>query len=180
LTAIVAANHTSSDAGNLTTVCPPNSTDHSSIIVGNGIALLVTSVGDTALLRLFYLNNNLVAPDITQNLLSLHHFTTDNWCSMEFDSSGIFVNGLSTLNVIIRCNSLGPLYMMYLPSHPIVAAPMALVEFASTWHCRLGHPAINVLSKLSNNSSGICSKCTHDFCHTCKLSHHTRMHFVSS
>jgi hypothetical protein len=44
-----ASNHTTSDAGNLTSVHPSTSTDPSSIIVGYGLALQVTSVGDSAL-----------------------------------------------------------------------------------------------------------------------------------
>jgi hypothetical protein len=73
-----ASNHTTSDADKLTAVHPPTATDPSSIIVDNGSALPVTSVGDLALLGLFFLNNVLITPDIIQNLLSVHHFTTDN------------------------------------------------------------------------------------------------------
>jgi hypothetical protein len=36
---------------------------------------------------------------------------------MEFDPYGLSVKDLSSENVIDRCNSLGPLYMMRLPSH---------------------------------------------------------------
>jgi hypothetical protein len=73
-----ASNHTTSDAGNLTSIHPPTSTDPSSIIVGNGSALLVTSVRDSIIPGLFYLNNVLVTPDIIQNLLSICRFTTNN------------------------------------------------------------------------------------------------------
>jgi hypothetical protein len=73
-----ASNHTTSDTGNLTYVHPPTFTDPSSIIVGNGLALPITSVGDSTLLGPFYLNNALVTPDIIQNLLYVHHFTTDH------------------------------------------------------------------------------------------------------
>jgi hypothetical protein len=73
-----ASNHTTSDADNLTFVRPPTFTDPSSIIVGNGSTLSVTSVGDSALPGLFYLNNVLITPDIIQNLLLIRHFTTDN------------------------------------------------------------------------------------------------------
>jgi hypothetical protein len=45
--------------------------------LGNRSALSVTSVGDTTLPSLFYLNNILITPDIIQNLLPVHHFTTD-------------------------------------------------------------------------------------------------------
>jgi hypothetical protein len=59
-----ASNHTTSSAGNLTSVRPPLSIDHSSIVVGNRSSLPVTLVGNTAFPGLFYLNNVLVTPDI--------------------------------------------------------------------------------------------------------------------
>jgi hypothetical protein len=62
----------------LTSVHPLTFTDPSSIVLGNGSALSITTVGDSALLSLFYLNNILITLDIIQNLLSIHHFTTDN------------------------------------------------------------------------------------------------------
>jgi hypothetical protein len=61
-----ASNHTTSDVDNLCSVHPPHINDHSYIIVGNRSSLWVTSVGDMALLVLFYLNNILVTPDIIQ------------------------------------------------------------------------------------------------------------------
>jgi hypothetical protein len=61
-----ASNHTTSNASNLASVRPPTSTGLSSIIVGNGSALPVTSVGDSTLFDLFYPNNILVTPDIIQ------------------------------------------------------------------------------------------------------------------
>jgi hypothetical protein len=59
-----ASNHTTSDAGNLTSVRPPHISDPLSIIVENRSSLSVTSVGDTTLSGPFYLNNVLVTPDI--------------------------------------------------------------------------------------------------------------------
>jgi hypothetical protein len=179
-----ASNHTTSSVGNLTAVRSPLPTDHSSIVVGNGSSLLVTLVGNTTLLSLFYLNNVLGTPDIIQNLLSVHRFTADNWCSLEFDPFSLSVKDLSSWNVIARCNSLALLYTMCLPSRsapsPCAAPGAALAVSASTWHCRLGHPSVDALSKLSSDSSVVCSRRTHDFYHACQLSRHTRMPFVSS
>jgi hypothetical protein len=171
------------NAGILTSVHPPHINDHSSIIAENGSSLPVTSVGDTTLPSLFYLNNVLVTPDIIQNLLPVHHFTTDNWCSVEFDPFGLSVKDLSTRNVTTRCDSSRPLYTMHLPSHSTpssVAAPTTLVASTSTCNRRLGHPGVDTMPKLSNASSIICSGNTHDLCHTCQLGHRTRMPFVSS
>jgi hypothetical protein len=49
-----ASNHTTSSAGNLTSIRPPLPTDPSSIIVGNGSSLMITSVGNTTLHGMFY------------------------------------------------------------------------------------------------------------------------------
>jgi hypothetical protein len=179
-----ASNHTISDADNLTSVHPPTFTDPSSIVIGNRLALPVTSVGDSALTGPFYLNNVLVTHDIIQNLLSAHHFTTDNWCSIEFDPFSLSMKDLSTWNMITKCNSLGSLYTMHLPSHPAPSSPTsslsALVASTSTCHRRLNHPGVDVLSKVSHDSSVICSRRCHDLCHACKLGHHIRLPFVSS
>jgi hypothetical protein len=136
-----ACNHTTSDVSNLTFVHSPTSTDPSSIVGGNGSALPITSVGYSALPSPFYLNNDIITPNIIQNLLSVYHFTTDNLCSMEFDLFGLSVKDISMWNVVTMCNSSGPLYMMRLPSHPApsspVSTPSALVASVSTWHRHL-------------------------------------------
>jgi hypothetical protein len=82
-----------------------NSASPSSIVVGNGSTLPVTSVGDSVITGPFYLNNILLAPDIVQNFLSVRRFTTDNWCSLEFDPFGLSVKDLTTRNVIAMSNS---------------------------------------------------------------------------
>jgi hypothetical protein len=74
-----ASNHTTSDVGNLTSIHPPCSTNPSSIIFGNGSALPVTSVGDSALPSPFYLNNVFVTPNIIQNILFVCYFSTNNF-----------------------------------------------------------------------------------------------------
>jgi hypothetical protein len=55
---------------------PPHSSHTTSIVGGNGSTLSVTSVGASVLPRPFYLNDVLVAPHITDNLLSVSWFTT--------------------------------------------------------------------------------------------------------
>jgi hypothetical protein len=86
--------------------------------------------------------------------------------------------------MITRCNSSGPLYTMCLLSHLTpsspVSAPSALVASTSTLNRRLSHPSVDVLSKLSYDSSVVCSRHTHDLCHACQLGHPIRLPFVSS
>jgi hypothetical protein len=97
-----ASNHTTSNSGNLTSIHLPTSSDPSSIIIGNRLALPITSIGDSALRSLFYLNNIFNTPDIIQKLLHVHRFTTDNWCFMKFDPFDLSVTDLSMWNVITR------------------------------------------------------------------------------
>jgi hypothetical protein len=119
----------------------------------------------------------LLVPDMVQSLLSVRRFTTDNWCSMEFDPFGLSVKDLTTKNVIIKSNSTGPLYTMRLPgsltpSSSDVAAlatvPHTLTVIAPTmWHRCLGHPSPNALSSLSRSSFIQCTSNKLDFCHAC-------------
>jgi hypothetical protein len=104
-----ASSHTTPYPGNIHSSRPPSSA-HPPSIVGNGSVLPVTSVGDSVLPGPFYLNEILVAPNLVQNLLSVHRFTTNNSCSMEFDPFGLSVKDLTTRSVIARYDSPGPLY----------------------------------------------------------------------
>jgi hypothetical protein len=182
--------HTTPSVGNISTLHPLASSNPSSIIVGNCTSLPITSVGDSVLPGPFYLKNILLAPDMVQSLLSIHRFTTDNWCSMEFDPFGLSEKDLTTKNVIVRLNSTAPLYMMRLPESltpssravaALVAVPHALTAIAlTTWHRRLGHPGPDALSSLSRSSLIQCTSKKHDFYHACQLGKHTRLPFCSS
>jgi hypothetical protein len=157
-----------------------------SIIVGNGSILPVTSVGDSVLSELFYLNDFLVAPDLVQSLLFVHCFTTDNSCSMEFDPFDLCVKDLATRSMITRYNSSGPLHTIPLSASATFstdAPPYALAVMAltSTWHRHLGHLGPDVLSQLSRSSVIIChSASSESLYHACQLGHHIRLPFPSS
>jgi hypothetical protein len=175
-----------SDSGNISRFRSPTSTIPSSIVVGNGSSLPVTSVGDTVLSGQFYLNNVLVTPDTIKNLLSVCQFTTNNNCSMEFDLFGLSVKDLNSRNTILRCNSSGPLYTISLPT---TRAPPATTHYAlaavtapaSLWHQHLGHPGPDVLAKLSSIAVVSCNKPKHvPICHACQLGRHTRLLFAQS
>jgi hypothetical protein len=160
-----------------------NSSSPPSIVVGNGSSLPITSVGDSVLPGPFYLNSILLAYDIVQSLLSIRHFTTDNWCSMESDLFGLSVKDLTTRNAIVRSNSTGLLYTMCLfrsvtPSSGTTAA--LTVVAPATWHRRLGHPGPDVLSSLSRSSFNNCTSNKHDLYHVCQLGKHIRLLFSSS
>jgi hypothetical protein len=171
--------HTTPLVGNISTLRHLASTNPSSIVVGNDSSLPITLVGDSVLPRPFYLNNILLAPDMVQSLLSVHHFTGDNWRSMEFDRSmefgpfGLYVKDLTTKNVIIRSNSTGSLYTMCLPgsltpsSSPCCYSPCSYCCCSDHVAPSLGHSGPDALSSLSRSSFIQCTRNKHDFCHAC-------------
>jgi hypothetical protein len=73
-----APNHTTSSAGNLTSVRSLLPTDPLTVVVGNISSLLVTLVDNMTFPSPFYLDNILVTHNIIQNLLFGHRFTIDN------------------------------------------------------------------------------------------------------
>jgi hypothetical protein len=154
--------HTTTSVGNISILHPLASFNPSSIVVGNCSSLPITLVGDLVLPGPFYLNNILFAPGMVQSLLSVRRFTTDYWCSIEFNPFGLSVKDLTTKNVIVGSNSTGLLYMTCLPGSltpsSSTMAALAVVSHAltvvapTTWHCRLGHPGPDTLSSLSRLS----------------------------
>jgi hypothetical protein len=164
-----ASHHTTHPVGNISNPHPLNSASPSSIVVGNGSTLSVTIVGDLVIPGPFYLKNILLAPDIVQTLLSVRRFTTDNWCSMEFEPFGLSAKDLTTRNVISRSNSTCQLYTLRLPSStasslvfwllsPRLHGTVSLATLALTPYLAcLGHPlflALVLLMILSYLSLG--------------------------
>jgi hypothetical protein len=171
-----ATSHMTSNAGTLSNTSTPSLTAPSSIIVGDGSLLPVISTGFTTLHGSLHLNNVLVSPKLIKNLISVRQFTTDNNCSIEFDPSSCSVKDLLSRNVIVRCNSSGPLYPLCLPAaHSFIAS-----STPSLWHRRLSHPGHESLSKLAS----IVPMCNKDasspLCHACQLSRHVRLPFRTS
>jgi hypothetical protein len=174
------AYHTTPTTGMLSRSHSSSSTHPTSIVVGNSSTLPVTSVGASVLLGPFYLNDVLVAPHITHNLLSVCRFTTDNSCSIEFDPSGFSVKDLATRTPLARCDSIRPLYALR-PSSAGASSPTVLVSTTTTWHRRLGHPGPDVMTKLSRTLDSSCIRGHFEgHCHACQLGRHTRLPFPTS
>ena len=170
-----ATSHMASGSGILSSFSVPSGHCPSSIIVGNGNLLPVTSTGTAVLPHKLHLNNVLVSPNLIKNLISIRQFTTDNNCSVEFDPFGCSVKDLPTRNEIVRCDSSGPLYPLQL------SASAFLANTSTLWHQRLGHPGHEVLSKLVQSSAVSCNRKGSDsLCHACQLGRHVRLPFHAS
>jgi hypothetical protein len=134
----------------------------------------------------FYLNDVLSTPDLVPSLLYVHRFTRDNSYSMEFDPFGLSVKDLATRHVLARYDSTGPLYTLPLPTMTaptsrVVPYALAAAASSTSWHRLLGHPGLDVLSKLSSNSAITCPPGRDDsLYYACQLDQHVRLPFPSS
>ena len=93
-----AGSHMTAHSGIISSPRSPSLSGPSSIVVGNGALLPITSIGSfsfPALRRPLVLNNVLISPGIIKNLISVRRFTTDNNCSIEFDPFGLSMKGPS-------------------------------------------------------------------------------------
>jgi hypothetical protein len=163
-----ASAYMSSDAGilkNLNSRAP-----FSSVVVGDGSSLPVTSSGYASLRSSFFnrplhLQNVLVTPSIIKNLISVTQFTCDNCVSIEFDPAGFSVKDIYTKAVILWCNS---------------SRLDRLHRRPTLWHRRLGHPGHDSLRRLA--SSLPCHKEIKgsSLCHACQLGRHVRLPFSDS
>lgn len=127
----------------------------------------------------FDLQNVLVSPNLLKNLISVPQFTVENNCSVEFDLYGFSMKDLRTKNMIVRCNSFGPLY----PLLSSVFRPLALVAGTSftLWHRCLGHLGREALSCLVASSVISCNNSELEtLCHACQLGRHVRLPFSHS
>jgi len=176
--------HMVNNAGILSTFHHPSSSSPSSIIVGNGASLPVTSIGShsfSTTRRPLVLSDVLVSPNIIKNLISVRRFTTDNNCSIEFDPFGLSVKDLQTRSVIARCNSTGDLYPFFPAPSSTPTTLAATASSTSLWHHRLGHLGHAALSKLISSNAISCNKRHIDHvCHAYQLGRHVRLPFSVS
>lgn len=89
-----ASSHLASSPGILQSVV--NLDTENSVIVGDGSSIPIQSSGKSLIPSKTHpltLNNVLVAPKIVKNLIYVRRFTTDNWCSVEFDPFVFFCQG---------------------------------------------------------------------------------------
>jgi hypothetical protein len=142
---------------------------HSSITIGNGARILVTSRSSSILqtdTSNFLLNNVLVVPSIIHSLLSVCQFTRDNSCSVEFDAFGFSIKEPQDLYTI--------------PSVAPAAPHAMLAASTSMWHRRLDRPGPVVITSPRKNSLILCNKEDHLLCHACQLGKHVCLPFSTS
>ncbi|KAM1230356.1 hypothetical protein ACFX2G_041421 [Malus domestica] len=96
-----ASHHVTPDPTFLNSAIPYTGTEQ--LVVGDGKGLCTSHIG-YALIRtanaVFKLNNVLLVPKTSHNLLSVYRFVHDNWCSLTFDPFGFYVKDLRTGRIL--------------------------------------------------------------------------------
>lgn len=135
---------------------------------------------------MFKLNDVLLVPKASYNLLSIYRFVHDNWCSLTFDLFGFYVNGPTTGRILFQGPSEGGMYPFYLNASngvsSVTISPHGLMIAkvdVHIWHKRLGHPSSVVLNKVVNKSNLHVVGSVHkqSFCFDCQLRKTSRLPF---
>lgn len=100
----------------------------------------------------FHLNNIMLVPKSSHNLLSVHKFTSDNNCSITFDLIGFSVKDLSSGRITLQEPHKDGLYPMHFLHQHNYKALSSQIPTAATWHRRLAHPSFQVLQKVCQNT----------------------------
>lgn len=109
-------------------------------------------------IRNLHLKNILHVPTAKKNLLSVHHFTTNNHAFMEFYLDFFFVRDQETKKTLLQAKCRGgpyPLPSAYVDSkkHAFGVNKPSL----GRWHSRLGHPSFSISQLVINKNNRPCS-----------------------
>lgn len=158
----------------------------------NGEGMRITHIGSTVKTTSahnFVLNDVLVVPQASNNLLLVHKFIKVHNCSITFNCSGFRVKDLSSGRVTLRgpqCNGLYPFKFQQSVSKQSSSTSSPTVLLASTttspttaniWHRRLAHPSFQTLQHVFRQLSINNVLKSPLFCHDCQLGRSHKLHF---
>jgi histone deacetylase 1/2 len=143
---------------------------HDQVHAANGIGMNIHNIGHalipTSASRPLHLNHVLHVPQVTRNLLSMSKLTLDNPVFVELHPYDLFVKDRVTREILLRGRCRGGLYSIHVPI--IKQALSAIRGSKDKWHCRLGHPALQVVQHIlhkhelpfeSSSNKSVCDAC---------------------
>ena len=169
-----ASHNITGDLANLSIHSEYDGTDE--VVIGDGSGLHVSHVGSLVLkspTRTFHLNDTLCVPNIRKNLISVHHFTSQNNVFVEFHPLFFLVKDKIMGAVLLKDVCENGVYT--LPDALVQASPKMVVNVhertsINGWHKRLGHPSQKIVHHLVKNfslpiiqeghSSHLCTSCS--------------------
>lgn len=153
-----AMNHLMPDLGNMSIHTDYVGTNN--LVVGNGKGLPISHVGSSHCLSYgthLSLQNILLVPHVSHNLLSVSQFTKDNDCSFIFTSSGFYVKANKSGKILYQgriSNGLYPLHLPLVRPNSLPTSPSAFSCIRASillWHHRLGHTSSQVFKAIASS-----------------------------
>ena len=152
-----ASQHVTPDLSHLSEASPYYG--NSTLTVGNGHHLPIAHVGSATMHTpdvVFKLKNVLHVPEITQNLLSVNQFVTDNNCAFVLTPSGSMIKALGLRRTLSQGPVRDGVYPITFSSsstnsatcHPSPQAHSTSLLSGVNWHARLGHANNNIVNKV--------------------------------
>ncbi|PRQ55598.1 putative RNA-directed DNA polymerase [Rosa chinensis] len=186
-----ASQHVTPDLSQLSEAAPYYG--NTKLTVGNGQHLRIAHIGSAIMhtpSASFHMNNVLHVPEITQNLLSVNRFVSDNNCAFVLTPSGSMIKDLG----LRRTLSQGPVRDGVYPIHfnssssllhstPSPQSPQvqsASLLSSDVWHARLGHANSQVVNKVLQAIKVPAATSKHSLCVYCMQGKAHRLPFSPS
>ncbi|KAD6795087.1 hypothetical protein E3N88_05983 [Mikania micrantha] len=162
-----ASDHMSTSSENINNATKPSG--NKQVFFGNGHTLGVTKIGDTNLFGSLKLNNVLVVPNLTKNLLSVGKLTEDNDVDVLFSHPYFYIQDRRSRQVLAQGRREDGLYVLHNKHEALVASSSCPKASYEVWHSRLGHASLNIITMLKQfgclsftsilPKPGLCSSC---------------------
>ncbi|CAL1409881.1 unnamed protein product [Linum trigynum] len=150
------------------------------VYLPNGSKVPVSHIGTVRLHPGFYLQNVLLVPSFTFNLISVSKITHDLPLSLHFESDSCHIQDLVTKKLIGFARQSRGLYHLFpnipaLPQHHTAATYNFQPHQIELWHWRLGHPSKEREQQLTG-----CNRTIVRHCETCHLAKQRKLSFPLS
>jgi hypothetical protein len=125
-------------------------TGKNKVTVGNGSSLPITHMGSYSSTSSFKLNDVLVVPNLTKNLLSISKLTNYFPLFVSFINNHFIIHNLQTQKVVASGNRVKELYVPKRGNHvfPTIISKHNLCNSFDTRYARLGHVSSQIISML--------------------------------
>ncbi|KAJ6866233.1 Retrovirus-related Pol polyprotein from transposon TNT 1-94 [Populus alba x Populus x berolinensis] len=177
-----ASNHMTSKPGMLTDVRKYFGND--SVVIGNGSSLPIVGIGDSFIKQnntKLPINDVLLVPELTKNLLSISQLTKQFPVNCEFSDVDFCVKERKTGQPLITGRRKGDLYVLH-NSPELHFSYRFKTGSAEVWHQRLGHPQASAVQLLKNKGlidvTGAMK--TEQLCDSCQLGKLSKLPFSHS
>jgi hypothetical protein len=132
------------------------------IRAASGVGMDITYIGNSVVPTLscpLHLNHVLHVPQAHKHLVSIHRFTIDNRTFIELHPYFFLIKDQAKKRVLLQGPCRRGLYPLplHLPSPTQKLILFTIKPSLQWWHCRLGHPSQDIVSRVVKNNSLSCS-----------------------